>query len=408
MFWKNKAQEKNTGSEMSWNDPGNGKDKDPWGGRNDQGPPDLDEAFKKLQDNLSKLFGGKGKGSRGKGGSGNDFNPIPIILIVVLVGAILFLASSSLYQVEQAEEALVLRTGKFNKIEGPGLRMKLPIIDEVYKVNTQAVRSMRLGADMLTSDINIVSIALVVQYQVADPKSYLLQVAQAEESLKHATESALRHVVGGMILDNIILEQRELVASQVKALLQESLNRFETGLIISQVSIEEAVAPQAVRAAFDDVNKAKEEEKQLKNEAEAYANGIIPVARGLAKRQLEEAEGYKQSVIARAEGEAARFTNLLVEYEKAPIVTRKRMYLETMEEVLSNTSKVMIDVEGGNNMMYLPLDQLMKQRESASLGSTARQTANEMVQRAEKSLSNNNDSRIDRVRQQRDFRREQR
>jgi membrane protease subunit HflK len=403
MFWKKWFGTKASGSEMSWNEPGNGKGKDPWGGGDNQGPPDLDEAFKKLQDNLSKMFGGKGSGGNGGSGSGGDINPTFIAGIIgaVLLGIFIW---SSVYQVQQAETAVVLRTGKFHSLEDAGLNIKIPIIDEVYKVNVQAVRSKRLEAEMLTSDINIVDITLVVQYQVADPKLYLLKVARAEEALLHATESALRHVVGSMKLDAVIAEQRELVASEVKTLLQTSLDRFQTGILISEVSMEEAVAPQAVRAAFDDVNKAKEEEKRLKNEAEAYANGIIPVARGLAKRQLEEAEAYKQSTIARAEGEADRFTKLYKEYRRAPEVTRKRMYIDAMEEVMTNTSKVLVDVEGGNNLLYLPLDKLMMQSSSAKEGSAAKRATEELMKEAQ--TTPKNISGAERLRQLRDQRRE--
>lgn len=407
MFWKKRfttkqAAEKNSGSEMSWDDPG--KDKDPWGGRKNQGPPDLDEVFKKFQDNLSKMFGGKGKGSGGKDSSNEPINPKPFIFIIFgLLG--IALIWSSAYSVQQAERAVVLRTGKFHSIEDAGLRFKLPIIDEVYKVDVQKVRSMSLDASMLTSDSNIVAMSLVVQYQVSDPKSYLLEVSRPEESLHHATESALRHVVGGMRMDAVVTEQRQIVASDVKSLLQETMNRFKTGIIISEVSMQEANPPQEVKSAFDDVNKAKEDEDRLKNEAEAYSNSIVPVARGLAKRQFEEAEGYKQSVIARAEGEADRFSKLLTEYRRAPEVTRKRMYIETMEEVLSNASKVMVDVKDGNNLLYLPLDKLMNQSASSSNPSATKQTSKEtqQVQPEESEQSH-----LDRIRQQRDQRREQR
>jgi membrane protease subunit HflK len=294
MFWKNwfgrkPSKVEQTGSEMSWDDPG--KNKDPWGGRNNQGPPDLDEAFKKLQDNLSKMFGGKGKGNGGKNSSTNEpVDPKPFIWIIFALLGIILLWTSA-YQVQQAERAVVLRTGKFSSIEGPGLRFKLPILDEVYKVNVQTVRSMNLDASMLTSDSNIVDISLVVQYQVSDPKTYLLEVTKPEDALSHATESALRHVVGGMKMDAVVTEQRQIVANEVKMLLQETLNRFKTGVLVSEVSMQEANPPEEVKAAFDDVNKAKEDEERLKNEAEAYANSIVPVARGAASRQYEEAEG---------------------------------------------------------------------------------------------------------------------
>jgi membrane protease subunit HflK len=407
MFWKNWFKAKNAGSEMSWNEPGNGKDKekDPWGGNNNQGPPDLDEAFKKLQDGLSKMFGGKGKGGGGKGGSSGPINPMPFVAIIVVV-LVIALIWSSAYQVQQAEKAVVLRTGKFHSIEDAGLKFKFPIIDEVFKVNVQTVRSMNLDASMLTSDSNIVAISLTIQYQVSDPRSYLLEVSRPEESLHHATESALRHVVGGMTMDQVVTEQRQIVANDVKMLLQKTLNGFKTGILISEVSMQEANPPQQVKAAFDDVNKAKEDEVRLKNEAEAYSNSIVPVARGLAKRQFEEAEGYKQAVIARAEGEADRFDKLLTEYRRAPEVTRKRMYVETMQEVLSNTSKVMVDVEGGNNLLYLPLDKLMNQKDTGSVNSQAKQTTNEVLLEAGPNAIGQ--SRLDRIRNDRDLRREQR
>ncbi len=405
MSWKNWFRSKASGSEMSWNEPGGGKDKDPWGGRNDQGPPDLDEAFKKLQDNLKKMFGGNGGGNNGRNGD-SDFNPSMFVGIGAVVLAAVLVWSSA-YQVQQAETAVVLRTGKFLKLEGPGLRFRIPVIDDVSKVNVQAVRSAKISAEMLTSDINIVDVTLVVQYQVSDPKSYLLEVAGAEEALKHATESAMRHVVGGMKLDSVITEQRELVASDVKTLLQDSLTRFKTGIVINQIAIEEAVAPQQVKAAFDDVNKAKEEEKRLKNEAEAYSNGIIPVARGLARRQLEEAEAYKQSVIARAEGEASRFEQLLREYQRAPEVTRKRMYLDVMEEVMTNSSKVLVDVEGGNNLLYLPLDKLMNQQDIISKDSEAKKTTNEVLKEAQTTSTGSSSKGSDYLRQLRDQRREE-
>lgn len=395
---------------MSWNEPGGNKGggKDPWGGRNNQGPPDLDEVFKKVKGEFNKFFGGKGSKKGSGGSSSTPVNPMPFVAVIAIVLLIALIWTSS-YQVQQAEKAVVLRTGKFHSIEDAGLKFKFPIIDEVFKVNVQAVRAMSLDASMLTADNNIVALSLVVQYQVADPKAYLLEVAQAEDGLHHATESALRHVVGGMNMDAVITEQRQFVASEVKRMLQESLNRFETGIIVSEVSIQDANPPQEVKAAFDDVNKAKEDEERLRNEAEAYANGIIPVARGLAKRQIEEAQGYKQSVIAEAEGEADRFSKLLAEYSRAPEVTRKRMYIETMEEVFSNTSKVLIDVEGGNNMIYLPLDRMMGQ-DLRPLGESAKKVVEEVVNesKANESKDAANARSADRVQQLKDRRKEMR
>ena len=410
MSWKRwfskKHQQGAESSEMSWNEPGGGKGKDPWGGggNNNQGPPDLDEAIKKFQENLSKMFGGKGGSGSGGGDNGSAPNP-KFFLGVIGLGVAIILIWSSAYQVQQAETAVVLRTGKFHKLEQAGLKFKFPVIDEVYKVNVQSVRSMNLDASMLTADSNIVDISLVVQYQVSDPKSYLLEVSQPEESLHHATESALRHVVGGMTMDAVVTEEREIVANDVQLLLQDTLNRFKTGILVSKVSMENSNPPQQVKAAFDDVNKAKEDEVRLKNEAEAYANSIVPVARGLAKRQFEEAEAYKQSVIARAEGEAQRFENLLAEYRRAPQVTRKRMYIETIEEVMSNTSKVMVDVEGGNNLLYLPLDQLMNQKQESDKDSDAKKQTGEVLREADHG-NTNKASGSERLRQLRDLRRE--
>lgn len=390
---------------MSWNEPGGNKGgggKDPWGGRNNQGPPDLDEAFKKFMDQINKFLGGSGKGSKKTpGGPSEPVNPMPFVAIIAIV-LVLALIWSSAYQVQQAEKAVVLRTGKFHSIEEAGLKFKFPIIDEVFKVNVQAVRPMSLDASMLTSDNNIVTVSLMVQYQIADPRSYLLQVTQPEIALRHATESAMRQVVGGMNMDAVITEQRQIVASEVKRLLQDSMNRFQTGILLSEVSLQNANPPQAVKAAFDDVIKAREDETRLRNEAEAYSNGIIPVARGLATRQLEEAEGYKQAVIAQAEGEADRFTNLLKAYAKAPGVTRKRMYLETMEEVFANTSKVLVDVKGGNNLLYLPLDKMMGQ-DLRPVQMDAKKVTEEVLNEAKEAASNRS---ADRIKEQRDRRRE--
>lgn len=351
---------------MAWNEPGGGNQKDPWGGGNDQGPPDLDEAFKKLKQKLDGVLGGSGGGNGNtSGGGGLSFAAIGLILLVLAAAW----AAKGVYQVDAKERAVVLRFGKFHSTVQPGLHWNPPLIDKVYKVAVTRVRAYAVkNAAMLTEDQNIVEVSLSVQYTAANPEDFLLKVRDPELSLAHATESALRHVVGGSEMHQILTEGRAELGIEVQKRLQEYLGIYQTGIDVVKVNIEDTRPPQPVQAAFDDVIKAKEDEERLKNEAEAYRNGIIPEARGYAQRQLEEANGYKQQVVARSEGEASRFSQLVTEYERAPEVTRKRLYLDTMEKVLAGTSKVVVDVEGGNNMMYLPLDQIMKKKSQVDLG----------------------------------------
>jgi membrane protease subunit HflK len=351
---------------MAWNEPGGGRNnnQDPWrnGGGNNEGPPDLDEVMKKLQERFGGLFGG-GKGGNNSGGSNSGGTGL---LVVALVIGLLFWIGSGVYRVEEAEKAVVLRFGKFHNIVSAGLHWKPTFIDEILKVNTKQVYSHRHEASMLTEDQNIVDVQLEVQYLVDDPQKYYLEVADARSSLRQATESSLRHVVGSKPMDLVITEGREIIAIEVKGRLQEYLNRYNTGLYINKVNVQDAHPPKEVKASFDDVIKAKEDKERLKNEAEAYANGIVPEARGMARRQLEEANAYKSEVVSKAEGEADRFKRLLVEYEKAPEVTRQRLYIDAMESVFSNSTKVMVDVEGGNNMLYLPLDKIMEMQNKSS------------------------------------------
>lgn len=337
---------------MAWNEPGGNNDKDPWG--RDQGPPDLDEAFRKFKE---KFTGKKGpsSGSGGKAGL-PEFNAR--LLGLVFAGLLLVWALLGIYQVDQQERAVVLTFGKYSGTVEAGLHWNPPLIDSVQIVNVTKVRSSAHQGLMLTEDDNIVSVSLSVQYTVSDPKAFLLEVRDPEVSLAHAAESALRHVIGSAELHQVLTEGRALIAIDVKKRLQDYLDLYHTGILVSTVNIEDAQPPKEVQAAFDDVIRAKEDEARVKNEAETYKNGIIPEARGLAQRQTEEANGYKEQVIARAEGEAQRFSQLLVEYERAPEVTRQRMYIDTMQKVMSRTSKVMIDVDGGN-LLYLPLDKLV-------------------------------------------------
>ena len=358
---------------MAWNEPGGNKPRDPWGGGGggDQRPPDLDEALKNLKDRINNLFGGKGKRGNGDGNGANGGVPAGVLiagLVVLVVGYVLM----GFYVVDQSQRAVVLRFGEFNRLVEPGLNWRAPIIEQAMKVDVSQNRTYSLSEEMLTRDTNIVAVTLGVQYRVVDPKAFLLRVAEPETILEHATSSALRHVVGSSTMDDVLKDRREEVRVEVRKRLQEYLDRYNTGLQINQVVLDRTAAPDAVRDAFDDVAKAREDEDRFKKEAEAYYNSVIPEARGKAARITEEAEAYKTRVIAEAQGDANRFLALVEEYRKAPKVTRDRLYLDTLTEVLSDSSKVLVDVDGGNNVMYLPLDQLMKNRASSGDASSGR------------------------------------
>ncbi len=348
---------------MSWNEPGGGnRQRDPWGGK-DQGPPDLDEALKKLQDQLNGLFGGRSGGGNSKG-AGSLIGIVAVIAITVwgLMG---------LTQIGEQERAVVLRLGEYNRTAQPGLFWYPRGIDTISRVNITQVRSAQFRETMLTQDENIVDVSMSVQYVIDDPKNFVLEVRDPERSLQHAAQSALRHVVGDSSMGLVLTEGRAAIAVQVRERLQQYLVSYTTGITVQKVNIDDASPPSQVQEAFDDVIKAREDEERVKNEAESYANGIVPEARGRAQRIKEEAEAYRQQVIAKATGEAQRFDQLLTEYEKAPAVTRERLYIDALESVLANTNKVMVDVEGGNNVMYLPLDKLAPAAASGAMGGGA-------------------------------------
>jgi len=338
---------------MAWNEPGGGKD--PWGNRGDQGPPDLDEAFKKLQAQLSGIFGG---GSGGGGSSGINPRMFGLILLIALVAYGFF----GLYQIDQGARGVVFRFGAVrDDFVMPGLHWNPPLIDVVEKVNVTRVNSHSHQALMLTEDENIVDVALTVQYVVNDPVAYLVNVRSPRMSLNQATESALRHVVGGSVMDDVITAGREAIAVEVQERLQAYLDDYGTGIRLDKVNIDRSAPPSQVADAFNDVQKAKEDEQRFINEANAYAESIIPEARGEAQQIIEQANAYRDRVVARSEGEADRFNKLYVEYRQATEVTRDRLYIDAMETVLGNTTKIMVAVEGGNNIMYLPLDRLTQQ-----------------------------------------------
>ncbi|BAU76885.1 FtsH protease activity modulator HflK [Metapseudomonas furukawaii] len=350
---------------MAWNEPGgNSNNQDPWGGRRGgdrKGPPDLDEAFRKLQDSLNGLFGsGKKRGGDDGGGrSGGGFGLLGIGL-ALLAAVWLY---SAVYVVDEQEQAVVLRFGKYYETVGPGLNIYFPPIDRKFQENVTRERAYSKQGQMLTEDENIVEVPLTVQYKITNLQDFVLNVDQPEVSLQHATESALRHVVGSTEMDQVLTEGRELMASEIKERLQRFLDTYRTGITVTQVNVQSAAAPREVQEAFDDVIRAREDEQRAKNQAEAYANAVVPEARGQAQRIIEDANGYRDEVIARAEGEADRFSKLLTEYRKAPEVTRQRLYLETMQDVLANTSKVLVSgKDGQSNLLYLPLDKMIDSR----------------------------------------------
>lgn len=359
---------------MAWNEPGgNGNQHDPWGSggrkpdrdsgndggqRPNQGPPDLDEALKKLQDKVSSLFGGGKGGNSGGNKPPSKFGGFGLTALVAVLVLAIWVASG-FYLVDQAERGVVLRLGKYHETVTPGLHWNPPVVDSVNKVNVTRIRSFNQRAVMLTRDENIVQVSISVQYVVRDPKDYLLNVRGPERTLEYALDSSLRHEVGTTDLIQILTEGREILAQGVNVRLQRFLDSYGVGLTLETVNIESTSAPDEVQSAFDDVIRAREDRERSINQARTYENSVLPDAEGRAARIREEAQAYREAVTARAEGEANRFLALLKEYRQAPEVTRERLYINTVQEVLSNSSKVLVDTEeGSNNMMYLPLDRL--------------------------------------------------
>ena len=361
---------------MAWNQPGGNGNRDPWGDRGgQQGPPDLDEVLRKLKDNLGKLFGGGG------GGGGGTVSPIGSggiggagLLVVALV-ALLGWGLWGLYIVEEPEQGVVLRFGKFVGLTEPGPHWIARPFYDVEVVDVSAIHTAEVGfrsangasssvaheSLMLTKDENIIDIKFAVLYRINNPAKYLFNVLDPDNALRQATEAAVREIVGRSTLD-VITEGRAEVSSEARTLIQDILNRYGdggSGLFITGVNMQDAQPPREVQDAFEDAVRAREDEERFKNEARAYAADILPKARGDANAIVEAARAYEARVIAAAEGETDRFLEVLAEYHKAPEVTRQRLYLEAVESVMANTSKVLMDVEGGNNLMYLPIDKLV-------------------------------------------------
>ncbi len=384
---------------MSLNDPqwGNRGNENGGGKRPNQGPPDLEELWRDLNRRLSGMFDKKGGG--GSNGGGNrppvDFNPKflggGISLLVGLV--LLAWLASGFYIVDASQRGLVLQFGRYKESTESGLRWRLPYPIQSHElVNISGVRTIEVGyrgseknkvlkeALMLTDDENIINIQFAVQYILKDPVEYIFNNRTPDEAVMQVAETSIREIVGKSKMDFVLYEGREQIAVNASSLMQEILDRYKAGILISKVTMQNAQPPEQVQAAFDDAVKAGQDRERQKNEGQAYANDVVPKARGTAARLLQEADGYKQRLIATAEGDASRFRQINTEYAKAPEVTRSRMYLETMQQIYASTSKVMVDAKGQGNLLYLPLDKLMQASgalvsSAASVGSSAEMPA---------------------------------
>jgi membrane protease subunit HflK len=355
---------------MAWNDPQWGNK----GNRNNSGPPDLDELWRRFNQRLGGMFGNRSP----RGGGGGEGLPSGMPgggnLVGLLAGALVLIwIASGFYIVDTGQRGVVLRFGKYVETTEPGPRWHLPWpIESREMVNVDQVRTVEIGyrnnvrskvlkeSLMLTDDENIIDLQFAVQYILKDPQDFLFINRAPEDTVLQVAETAMREIVGKNKMDYVLYEGRADIAARAKVLMQQILDRYKTGISISQVTLQNIQPPEQVQAAFDDAVKAGQDRERLKNEAEAYSNDVVPRARGLASRLKEEAEGYKLAVIANAEGEASRFAQILAEYQKAPQVTRQRIYLDTMQTVMNNTSKVLVDQKGGNSLLYLPLDKLQQ------------------------------------------------
>ncbi|MBA6397244.1 MAG: membrane protease subunit HflK [Colwellia sp.] len=360
---------------MAWNEPGN-NDKDPWKKKDDknQGPPDLDDLLKDIGNKFGGIFGGKSSKDGSKKGASNVG-----IAIAVIVGILVY-AFSGFYTIKEAEKGIVLRFGQYDGTVEPGLRWKWTFAERIIPVDMQTTRDLPASGFMLTKDENVVRVEMQIQYRVVDARDYIFSVTDADDSLSQSLDSALRFVIGDSKMDDILTSGREKVRQDVWKELDDIIAPYNLGLIVVDVNFKDARPPEEVKDAFDDAISAQEDEVRFLREAEAYARGIEPRARGRVKRMEQEAIAYKQQTVLDSEGEVAKFNKLLPEYLAAPEVTRQRMYLSTMESVYANTSKVMVDVEGGNNMMYLPLDKMMQNQSSGQRTLTESQTrANQSI-----------------------------
>ncbi len=347
---------------MPWNEPG--KDKDPWGQRNNDGPPDLDDLLKNLKDKFGGLLGGSGRGKIPSvpGGSGNLTGIIGFVVVALLV----VWALTGIYIVDEGWRGVETRFGERTVITQAGPHWHIPYpVEDVELINVADIRTARSNSKMLTSDENIVVMSIEIQYNVKDAQDFAFEVRDPDLTLQQTAETAIREVVGNNDMDLIITEGRAVVGSATKEIMQQILDNYGTGINVVTVNMDEAQPPEEVQDAFEDAIKAREDEQRIINEANAYRNGVVPQARGEGQGLLEQAEAYKTRVVKSAEGETSRFNQLLAEYQRAPEVTRERIYLDTIESVMTRTPKVMIDIPNGNNLMFLPLDKLLSGASSA-------------------------------------------
>ncbi len=358
---------------MAWNEPGGSGGKDPWGQRKrDQGPPDLDQIIRNLRRRFGGLFGGGGGGGR----SGTSRHMGGISFSAIAIAAVALWMVSGFYVIRQGQRGVVLQFGRNVAVTQAGLHWHIPFpVARVDKVNVQKVQTVQIGyrssgsagtlrkvqdeSQMLTGDENIVDIELAIQYKIKDPVAYLFNVRDPTETIIQAAQSAVREVVGQDKMNFVLTDGRNVVAQDTQTMLQKILDRYGCGIHIVTVQMQDARPPQQVVAAFEDAVKAREDEKRVENEAQAYANDIIPRAEGAAARTVLEAQGYRASVIAHAQGDASRFGQVVTQYDRAPEVTRERLYLQTMQKVLGSTSKVFVDLPHGDNVIYLPLDRMV-------------------------------------------------
>lgn len=351
---------------MAWNEPGGNNDnKDPWTGKNKSNtPPDLEEMLKNLYKKVLAALDNKKKEDGTPPEKPIKLGGVSIGLIIALLAVIWFF--SGLFIVDPAEQAVILRFGKYVGTVGPGPHWIPRLIESAYKVNEQLIETYSYDAEMLTQDENIVSVAVAVQYRIANANDYLFNVVKPDLSLQQATASALRQVIGQTNLVQVLTSGRETIRQQVQQQLTNILSRYQTGLLITDVAIQPAKAPDEVKESFDDAIKAQEDEQRFENQAQSYAMQVIPIANGQAQRILANAKAYQQQIVLRAQGETSRFLALLPQFQKSPNVTKERLYLDMMQNVLSENNKVLADTNG-NNMIYLPLDKLMQPAKPATI-----------------------------------------